>query len=425
MSVNHDAGSKKEEVPSLSSNRWAQFTMYALLFFPIIDFGLRLSVLHPLGVVWDKLAIIILGVLALIRYLAGYRPRFYLWNRLAGWFIVFGLALMFAGLSHPLVAIQGYRTDVYYIFYAYLIPFVVGPKDVPKLLHVGATVATLIAVNGIYQYITKVPNPPSWPDVGESVRTRVFSVLSSPNELGSYMALSLPLLAGFFMSETHRWRKWLYGFGTIACGITMLLTYTRGAWAALAGALIIMAILFERRLLILLVLGVVVAFFIPPIHHRITDLLSPVYWLKSAQAGRIQRWITAFDKMSGNPLFGVGLGRYGGQVAALYHNGIYSDNYYAKTLGETGLVGLTLFVSFHLALFRDLFRHAIRPSFGKSRFIVLGCVTGLLAVLLHNIIENVFEFGPMIITYFIYATLLLIWGQGMIEVEKERNHETI
>jgi O-antigen ligase len=382
--------------------------MYALMAFPIVDYGLR-SHAHPLGVIWDKVVLLILAIVAVIRYSSGYRVRLS-WQKFAVYFILFALALMFAGMGQPLVSLQGFRIDVYYILYAFVIPFVVTPKDVIRLLHAGALVAILIAVHCIFQYVTKVPIPPDWVNVGEHVRTRVFSVLQSPNELGSYMALSIPILAGLFLYETHRVRKWLYGFGTGACALALVFSSTRGAWVALVLAVVITAVVFERRLLIAVVILGVVAFFLPPIHHRLAELYSPVYWIKSTQAGRIARWLTAFDKMSANPLFGVGLGHYGGAVSAIYHSGIYSDNYYAKTLGETGLVGLTLFISMHVALVRDVLQRTAKKMAGKSRYVVIGGVTGLLAVLIHNTMENVFEFAPMVVTYFVYAALFLVWG---------------
>lgn len=420
--ITTEAGRTAVVHPSLNESRLARWSLYSLTAFPVVDFALRLNHIHPLGVIWDKVVLIILLVLAGKRWLNGYRPTAFRWFRYGGWFIAYTAALMFAGFAHPLVAIQGFRIDVYYILYGFLIPFVVGPKDVPKLLHSTAMIMTLIAVHGIVQYVLKVPNPPAWADVNETVRSRVFSVLQSPNELGSYMALAIPLLLGLLLYERDKWRRALYLFGLACSLLTLLLTFTRGALFALVLAVVIMAILFERRLLIVLVVIAAIAFFLPPIHHRIADLFSPVYWIKSAQAGRVYRWILAYDKMSANPLFGTGVGRFGGAVASQYNNGIYSDNYYAKTLGETGLIGLTLFITMHLALFAEIFRKTVRRAAGRSRFLVIGLTTGLMAVLIHNTMENVFEFAPMVLTYFLLTSLLLVWGR---EFEGETPSEAV
>jgi len=403
-------------------SRLARMCILLLMAFPIIDFALRLPGIHPLGLVWDKFVLVALFAVAVTEFMKGYRPVWLPWHRFAGWYLIFGLALMFAGMGDPLVALQGYRIDIYYMLYALLIPFVLKPEDVPDILHFGACVAILIAVHGVYQYITKAPIPGNFVDSSEHVRTRVYSVLESPNELGAYMALLTPIVAGLSFYERERRRKWLYGIGAVLCAATLVFTLTRAAWVSLAIAILIVSFLFERRLLLVLLILAVVAFFLPPIHHRIADLLSPVYWMKATQSGRIYKWLLAFDKMAGNPLFGVGLGHFGGAVSALYHGGIYSDNYYAKTLGETGLVGLTLFLTIHAALVRDVFKLAVKPARGREKYVILGGLTGIIAVLVHNSMENVFENATMDLTYFLYAALFLIWCRSFV---KEGTHETI
>lgn len=402
----------RPDVASIAENRWVRWSVYGLVAFPLVDYALRLHGVHPLGAVWDKLVLIILAVVALSRFLAGVRPKQFPWTRFAVLFLLYGLALMFAGLAHPVIALEGYRMDVYYILYPMLLPFLVAAEDVPRLLHVAVLVAILIAFDGVYQYAVATPIPANWTDVNEHVRSRVFSVFGSPNELGSYMALMTPFVAGMAWSERNRWRKILYTVGVVLCIATLAFTYTRGAWMALALAMVIMAVLVDRRLLLVLIVLGIGAFFLPPVHHRIADLFSPVYILKASQGGRIERWAQAFSVMSGNPLFGTGLGQYGGAVASDYNLSLYSDNYYAKTLGEMGIVGLTLFLTMHLALFRDLFRFVLRKAPKVNRFAVVGAVTGLLAVLLHNSIENVFEDAQMVSIYFVYAVLLLIWSRS-------------
>lgn len=409
-----------DKVYGLDSNHWVKWSLYLLMAFPVVDYALRLEKIHVLGMIWDKVVLLILMIAALARYTAGSPfPRFR-WYKYAGWFLLFGFALMIADFASPIIAIQGYRIDVYYVLFAFFIPILVSREDVIRLLHIGASIAILIAVHGIYQYIVKTPIPPGFVDVAEHVRTRAFSVLASPNELGAYMALMTPIVIGLALYETNRWRKWMYLIGGVLCAVTLLLTFTRGAWAALAISLLLTAILFERRLLIVLVVLGVIGYFLPPIHHRIADLFSPAYMIKAAQpGGRIARWLTAFDKLSSSPLLGVGLGHYGGAVASDYGLSVYSDNYYAKTFGETGLIGLTLFLAMQLALANDLFQNA-RSHRGRVRYVLIGGLTGIVAVLIHNSLENVFEDAPMAASYFIYTALFLVLGGRLA---KESAHD--
>jgi O-antigen ligase len=389
--------------------RASDWFLSALMFFPIVDYGLRLGALYPIGAIWDKVALASLAAVALWRYRQGFRPPWFPWQSYAVWFIALILALTAAGLAEPKYALAGAGYYFYYMLFAFLFPFVVDPEEVPRLLHLMATCAVLIALDAIYQYVIKVPIPASWTDLSGHVLTRVFSVLRSPNELGSYMALMAPLLCGMGIAERTRLRRTWYLAGAALCVVALALTFTRGAWVGLAVALMLMAVIYERRFLVPLVCMVAGAYFIPSLHQRVQALFTSVYWIKSSDSGRVAKWLSAFDHMLTNPLFGVGIGKYGGAIATKYHLSTYSDSFYAKTLGETGVVGLILFLALHLRLLMDL-AQSVRRAFGRERYLFLGGITGLLAVLIHNSMENVFEYAPMAISYYSVAILLLIRG---------------
>ena len=383
--------------------------MVSLMAFPLIDYALRFGALHRIGVVWDKLVLALLIVIAIVRYLAGHRPPRWIWHKFAWWYMAYCVALVFAGLDKGVLAFAELKMDIYYIFYALVVPFAIEEEDVPLLMHTALTVGILAGVDGLFQYLTKAPIPSNWVDVHEHVRTRVYSILQSPNEFGSYMAMTVPVAVGMGMYERNRWRKMLYLGGAAVCLLALLFTFTRGAFVALVVAALLAAFLFERRIFIPMAGLLILVAFLPAVQHRFADLFSPVYWIKAAQGGRILRWKMAFDKMTLDPLFGVGLGRFGGAVATRQLGTLYADNYYVKVLAESGLVGLILFLSLQLALLRQVLQ-SVRKSLGsRVRFALLGIATGLLVVLIHNLFENVFEFAPMIFTYFLYANLALVW----------------
>ncbi|QQE78635.1 O-antigen ligase [Alicyclobacillus sp. SO9] len=396
--------------PSLDDSRLVRWSVYALMAFPVIDYSLRRFV-PVAGHAWDKVIFAILVISAFSRYIRGKRPPRFSWHVFALLFIIYGLFLVAAGLrTHPIQALEGYQFDVYYLLFTFPLPFLIGPKDVRPLLHFGVVVAVAIGAHAIYQYITKVPIPPHWADTHEHVRTRVFSVIKSPNELGAYMALNIPILAGLALSEKLKSRKVFYFAGVVICFAALLFTFTRGAWMALVLSTLILSIIVDRRLLLFVIAFAIVAFFVPAIHHRILDLTSPIYWHKTIKYGRFARWMTGIHKLSKDPLFGAGLGQYGGAVAAKYGHSVYSDDFYVKILGETGIVGLVLFITMHFALVRSLYQKVRSTVARRQRVLLAGGLTGILAILFHNLTENVFEYAPLVLSYFMYAMLFLILG---------------
>ena len=189
--------------------------------------------------------------------------------------------------------------------------------------------------------------------------------------------------------------------------ICLLATLSSGAWLAFAAAILFFAILIDKRALIaVLIAGILVATLVPQVTERITYLFSPTYMEKSAEDGRIARWGGALDQARNEPFFGRGLGHYGGAVAQRQLGVTYVDNYYAKTLAEGGLVGLTLFLWLLPALLWKAYQHIRRlgDQEPRLRWIMRGLLTGLVAVLLHNGVENIFE-----VPFMQYLFLVIGW----------------
>lgn len=393
--------------------RVAKVCVFLLIAYPIVGYVLEREFASSVGPIWDRVVLAALALIALVRYMTGHRPRGFRWFRFAGGYIVYCLALLFVGLIlNPSVAFDGFSMDVEYIIYGLLVPLVVDAEDVPLYLYGIVAVSILLGFDGVFQYITKVPIPAGWSDVGETVRTRVFSVLGSPGELAARMEVGIPLLVALFFTDKQRSRRWLYAFGAICCFATLLFTYNRGAWLGLAVGILFVAVVYDRRLLLVAVALAAVLFFLPPVHHRVVDLFSRVYLIKSAQGGRLLRWSQAFLHVIPNPLFGAGLGRYGGAIAAAKHFSLYSDSYYAKILGESGLVGLVLFFAIQLAIVRDVMQVTVRRVLGSERFIALAGVVGLIAIIVHSFVENLYEYASTASLYYVLVGLLLVWGRA-------------
>jgi hypothetical protein len=59
-----------------------------------------------------------------------------------------------------------------------------------------------VSLHGIYQYIIDVDVPSSWTTVTEmGVRTRVFSILNSPNIMVCFMVMTAPLTAALALQS--------------------------------------------------------------------------------------------------------------------------------------------------------------------------------------------------------------------------------
>ncbi|BCJ87755.1 O-antigen ligase family protein [Effusibacillus dendaii] len=384
---------------------WA---LISLACFPIVDYVLRL--LPIVGSIWDKLILLGLALIAVYRFVAGDRFERLPYHRVMIAFLALGAAYVAIDLPFFAADFEGFRAVYWYMLFVFVLPFVVRERETAlQLVRFSLYAGLLISLHGIYQYIVKTPIPPNWIDAGESLRTRAFSLFGSPNIMGSYMILLFPTAVGMAWSASSWRQRILFGGIALAAMMALLFTFTRGAWLALFVALVITAALIDRRLLILILVAAVAAFFIPKIHTRVTQLFDPLYWMKAAKDGRVYRWLLAYDVVRNNPFFGTGLGHFGGAVAARRFNAMYVDNYYAKTIGEMGLVGLFAMLALFWTVMQNLYKRIFKPLRSRPNWPLLaGMFAGLLALLVQNAVENVFEVPAMNFLFWFYVSLLVI-----------------
>lgn len=392
---------------NLTINHVEKAALYSLLAFPIVDYILRHWIKFG-GGLWDKAAIGFLLILAIIYKFQTDRVETNLKKPFIA-YIMFGIALLFLNMHNFPISLEGFRA-VFQFMVTFLIGYYLFRKRVDWIYSIRflLIVGFIVALYGLAQPYLGVQMPSGWVDSGEAQRFRAFSIVQSPNVLGSFMALLIPIGIGLFFAEKDKKWKMLWTGIVFVLLLCLLATYSRGAWLAFAAAITFFAILIDRRALIAVIIGgIIIVAFVPGVTDRVTYLFSDTYIERSSADGRIARWSKALDQAKSEPFLGRGLGHYGGAVAERNLGVTYVDNFYAKTVAETGLVGLSLFL---WLIFATLFKgyNKIQNTKDKQlRWMMRGILTGLIAVTLHNGVENIFEVPFMTVYYWFLAGSLL------------------
>ncbi|MDP4108406.1 MAG: O-antigen ligase family protein [Bacillota bacterium] len=370
--------------------------------------------------VWDEFLIV-----AALAYLVARRastriPKSCRVTPIDGYLILFlavGFFLMCAVSPYLSIAVAGYRAVCEYMLWFFLmIRLCENDGDMKTFFFSMVFLSLLMALHGIYQYVVAVPIPASWVSQTESgVRTRVFSIIGSPNILGSFFVLTAPMAAGlayYFKDMRLKIASWCIVF--LMC-LSLLFTFSRGAWIGMAVAVLIFAVFVDRRLIVLMMTGAFGALlFVPSISNRITYLFTSDYVAASLRGGRMVRWDTAKQLLlDSNRFLGFGLGRFGGAVAM--QNKIleetdtfkyfYVDNYYLKTEVEMGYIGLFFFTLLLAGLLIWSFRSVGRIKGDRTAFLGWAMLAGMCGVLVHCYFENIFEV-PYMVSYF--------WSMGAV-----------
>jgi len=408
--------------------RWIRYfsvedLLYLLLPFAFWDFFLR-RFSDLLWKTWDK-GLFVLIVVAWIARQVARGGRVYRRTALDLPVMVFIAAFIFLFLvDSPVtrIGLDGLRVYVEYLLWFFVgANLVQSRRQVHNIVWVLLLVAFLVSLYGNYQFYVKVPIPPQWVDRAEpDLRTRVFSVVESPNVLGSFLVLTIPLALAEVLAVGRRWwKRALTLVILLSMTACLVFTYTRAAWFALAAGLLLFAVLYNWRLLLgLAAAGLAAAAAMRSVVTRLAYLFSPAYLASSARAGRLERWGHALQQVALHPLVGDGLGWYGGAVAANEVPGsFYVDSFYVKTAAETGIIGSLALLWLIVSVIRCGLTNSLRLADPYLKVVGIALCAGTFGVLVHNAVENIFEV-PMMATYFWFLTGVMAALPGL-EHEKD------
>ncbi|MFZ2412891.1 MAG: O-antigen ligase family protein [Candidatus Cryosericum sp.] len=384
----------------------ARVFLLVVAYYPLINWAIR-KIQVPLASLWEEIMLLFFLAFAVA---TSWRKI----GRLVASPVVL-TALLFAAAT-----LLSYATNTYYVgayihearlafepFMAFVILWLLIDTDATGFLreivpHLMVS-ATIVAFIGVYQYVRKVPIPAQWLDQDTEsgiISTRAFSLFGSPNVLAAYLETIIPL--GVYVAVVRT--RWYDRAIAVACVLVMgggfLLTLTRASWLSAAGSFFVGLLILNPALAAgFAAAGAGILIAVPTFRLRMTTLLSSTYVDKSNNLGRLFRWRQAFVNLSDHPLFGSGLGTFGGSAAQKYgyFTGISMDSVWIRILAETGLAGFALYVSWFSSAFACV---ATRFFRSKDKLWLFASV-GLLALLVNLFTDNLLNS---------WAIALLMWS---------------
>jgi hypothetical protein len=319
----------------------------------------------------------------------------------------------------PAVGFEGMRVVVQFILWFFVFRgYIDSERKAMTLIRGLVWCGGILAVHGIAQYVMGVETPAGWTDLAEgSASRRIFSIVESPNILGSILALTIP--SGISMMAQKGMKactRAIYTTFTACMAACMILTLSRGAWVGLIVGLAVFCMLWNPGWLPGLFAGAGAALLIPAVSNRILYMMSPQYLESSLTGGRLLRYSIGWEMFRNNLVKGVGLGRFGGAVAMnhkdMFPDTFYMDNYWLKTAVEMGIIGIAAFFVLMLFLAVWSIRAVNRIAENNRKLLAAGCVSGMAGVLIHNFFENVFEVPYMVVYFWMVAAVVMYLGFG-------------
>jgi putative inorganic carbon (HCO3(-)) transporter len=236
---------------------------------------------------------------------------------------------------------------------------------------------------------------------------RLSATLTHPNAYAFYLVMITVIAVGLFSqagSGMHR----IGLLSLIALLLTSLVfTYTRSAWIGLAIAVLGLAILKNRKLLIvapLALCGVLLVF--PVISLRFDALFSDELFRYTSLAWRLKIWTASVPYFLSHPIFGNGFGAFqliGHQIDDWF---AAAHNDYLRLLVETGLVGLSAYLILLLAFARLGLRARKAATNEYFGHLTTGFVCFLAAYVLMSFTDNLFNHGGVQWYFWAYAGVI-------------------
>jgi O-antigen ligase len=276
----------------------------------------------------------------------------------------------------------------------------------------------LVALIGLGQYLTG-----SNLITAEAGLMRLRSIYGSPNNVALYLGRILPLLLALWLmgQALPSWRRWGYGATAVVFGLTILLTFSKGA--LLLGVPLALLTLFvcwqkqrERPVwpwlilfALLALIGYALILQIPALALRL-DPRSMTGFL------RLNLWRASLNMIQENPLFGVGLDNFLYAYRSRYifdaawpepnlnhpHNLLLD---FATRLGLLGLLaGLWLWGVLFWSLGRTVRLRLRLRQFGDVWWPVgVGLLAGLVHALGHGLVDHSFFLVDLAFWFYLVA----------------------
>jgi O-antigen ligase len=206
------------------------------------------------------------------------------------------------------------------------------------------------------------------------------------NQTAAFLAQFAMFFWGFVLFVKRKKFK-LLGYGLVA--VTMfatMYTFSRGAYAAILFAVLVLGIVKDRKLL--LVLGIFLLTWqaaVPTaVRERVTMTKTSSGQLDASSEERIDLWDNAWKGIVRSPIVGNGYATF--QLGEHIDNLSDTHNWYVKVMVETGIVGVIIvffLLQQMLALAYRLFRRARDPLYR-------GLGLGLFVAMCSCVIANLF-----------------------------------
>ena len=280
-------------------------------------------------------------------------------------FLLIGAVSVFMSSARSFDLIYNYCSlvGIYALTYLIVGQTIQTPAQVKLVAQALGASAVLVVLWGLFQFVfgvdvadVKWTDPEAFPEL----RKRIFSTLENPNVLAGYLDVMICLALGLLTMAERRAQKIILIVAIGMFALCLVMTYSRGAFIAIAIVFAVYGVWKDWRILIAFAaITGLLAYSDSTFTNRI---LSAFSMGDSSEAVRVGIWVSTSAMISDHPFTGIGWGAY--QFVYPQYNYYIADpniiiyhahNLYLHHAAEIGIVGaLAFFWYFFGTMFMSL-----------------------------------------------------------------------
>ena len=261
---------------------------------------------------------------------------------------------------------------------------------------------------------------------GDTQAPRVAGPIGDPNSYAQMMVVVVPLALERFVSERRRVARIAASAAAAACGVTTILTFSRGALLSLVVVLGLFVLRHPPRIRHVVVAGALLLPLVPLLPSAYTARATSVIEVFPGSGrgsgdeviqARSTLMTIASDMVRDHPLVGVGVGNYvvrfpeyNRRYGLQPYLGMAPHNLYLEIAAETGLMGLGLWGLIVASAFQGLAIPKRRPE-SRGDEDVRGLAEGLGLALAAFLVNSLFLHGSYPMAFWLLVALSLAVGQ--------------
>jgi len=246
----------------------------------------------------------------------------------------------------------------------------------------------------VLDYLARNPGEASKQTMEILQRKRVFFPFVTPNALGGFLAIIIPLALGI------KGKEWL----SIPLGIALIMTKSIGALIALSAGLILFACITGQKhkklriVIVLLGLTVIGVFTARSIFSQVNS--TPEF----STLMRLSYWNDTLEIIKKHPFLGIGPGNFDLTQTR------YAHNTYLQIWAESGIFEITAFICLVAAIIRTALTSVKNSAFKRQP-------AGILAACVVFLLHNLFDF-----TFFLPEISFIWWAIAGLNFTSSTDH---